>query len=233
MEKLVSVVIPARNEAQNLPMVLREVRNGISKWRGAAEIIVVDDGSTDDTAAVASRLGARVVSNNSGVHGKGSALQAGFAASSGRFIVMMDADYSHNALDIPAMVAPLEKGDAGMVIGSRSLGGSAEYTLTRTVGNVLITSLFNTFFRTSFTDAINGFKAFRRELVAGRRYSASGFEIEVELVANAVKAGMKIGEIPSHERARRAGRMKSRTVRDGIRFFLQVLKEGLAFRLGM
>ncbi len=234
MPESVSIVIPARNEAGNIAIVVTDVKKALASLPGRdCEIVVVDDGSTDSTAQLAQQAGARVVANNSGVHGKGAALQAGFAAARGNFIVMMDADCSHRAEDIPALLKPLDEG-AGLVIASRSLGGSDEYTHIRTFGNLLITGLFNLFFGTRLTDAINGFKAFRRSLVAGnRRYSSKGFEIEVELVANALRDKMRIVEVPSHERARFAGQMKSRTIIDGTRFVLAAISQGLKYRLGL
>lgn len=233
MPSSVSIVIPARNEAENIPVVLRDVKAAVAELgQRSVEIVVVDDGSTDGTAELAAKAGAKIVINNGPQHGKGYALQTGFAASESDFVVMMDADCSHRAEDIPALVRKLDEG-AGMVIASRQLGGSDEYTHVRMFGNILITGLFNLFFGTKLTDAINGFKAFRRDVLRGRSPSSTGFEIEVELVANALKKKMAIAEVPSHERARFKGQVKSRTLIDGSRFILKVLKEGIKYKLGL
>lgn len=219
----VSVVIPARNEEGNIGLVLDEVNQARTKTEYELEVIVVDDHSTDGTAEVAAGKGAKVIQNN-GKSGKGNALKAGFACASGDFIIMMDADYSHRAEDIPQFIQHFEKG-AGLVIGSRIYGGSDEYTRVRAFGNIFFTGLFGMFLGRYLSDALNGFKGFKKDLVKKHQYQSRNFEIEIELLANALKDGYRIVEFPSHERTRKEGVPKSRIVRDGTRFLLRIIKE--------
>lgn len=111
-------------------------------------------------------------------------------------------------------------------------GGSEEYTLIRLIGNVLLTSAFRIFFGIPLSDAINGFKAFKRNVISNYKYKSKDFEIEIELIANAVREGEKIGEIPSHELARSGGEMKSFAPVHGTKFMLKIISEGLKVRLG-
>lgn len=219
---LVSVVIPARDEEETLGLVLDDLLAVSVRMSRAVEVIVVDDHSRDRTAEVARRRGVRVVRNPERP-GKGRALRTGFAAAGGEYIVMMDADYSHRPEDLPALLEPLEKG-AGLVIGSRIMGGSEEYTRVRAMGNIIFTGLFGLLYGRYLSDALNGFKAFRREVIAGPPLSANGFDIEIELLRRALGRGLSIMEVPSHERARAAGQAKSRVVRHGFQFLWAILK---------
>lgn len=224
-----TVVIPAKNEEMNIGLVLDDVNRTVQQMPGIrTEVIVVDDKSTDRTGAVAQERGAKVI-RNTGPSGKGRALRLGFEHASGEVIVMMDADYSHRAEEIPAFLAAME-GDVGLVIGSRVFGGSEEYTPVRALGNVFLTASMGICLGRYLSDALNGFKAFRRDITGDFRYTSKAFEIEIELIANALRKGYRVIEISSHERARRAGEAKSRVIRHGTRFLMRILSEGLRNR---
>lgn len=220
--RLISVVIPARDEEVPLGLVLDDLLAVCAGLPHQVEVIVVDDHSRDRTAEVARRRGVLVV-QNPGRPGKGRALRTGFAAAGGEYLVMMDADYSHRPEDLPALLEPLEKG-AGLVIGSRIMGGSEEYTRVRAVGNIFFTGLFGLLYGRYLSDVLNGFKAFRREVITGPPLSANGFDIEIELLRRALGRGLSIVEVPSHERARAGGQAKSRVVRHGFQFLWAILK---------
>jgi dolichol-phosphate mannosyltransferase len=220
----VSVVIPARNEEMNLPLVLDDLNRTIAQWREYdVEVILVDDKSSDRTSEVASQRGVRVI-HNTGPSGKGHALRVGFENSTGDFIVMMDADYSHRAEDIPVLVGALKDG-VGLVVGSRVFGGSDEYTPIRALGNVFLTATMGLLLKRFLSDALNGFKAFRRDVFHDFHYTSKQFEIEIELLANALRKGYKVVEVSSHERARQGGEAKSRVIRHGTGFLLRILSE--------
>jgi glycosyltransferase involved in cell wall biosynthesis len=228
--KRVSVVIPAKNEEAAIGMVLDDVQSVRAKLNGYdIEVIVVLDHCTDSTRAVVESRGVRWVENHRRA-GKGFALITGFEKSAGDVIVMMDGDYSHKAADIPVMIQTLEQG-CGMVIGSRALGGSEEYEIIRLFGNVGLTALFRLLFGKPVYDALNGYKAFVRGLFDNFRYSSRSFEIEIELLANAFRMGLEVVEIRSSERRRAGGAMKSNAARDGFRFLIKIIAEGIAFRL--
>jgi glycosyltransferase involved in cell wall biosynthesis len=221
----VSVVIPAHNEEQTLPWVLRDLNDTIASLpHDDFEVICVDDHSTDATANVARQFGATVVQNQ-GRSGKGMALRAGFARATGDVIVMMDADYSHRAEDLPLLLQTLT-GGTGLVIGSRVFGGSDEYTPIRALGNVFLTAALGLTTGRFLSDALNGYKAFRRDVFTDFTYTSRAFEIEIELLANALRKGYKVVECSSHERARAGGEAKSRVIRHGTRFLMRIIREG-------
>jgi len=224
-----SVIIPAKNEAETLPPLLEALRAVLGRQPWESEILVVDDHSTDETAAAAKAHGAGVVSNlRRG--GKGNALISGFEKARGDYLVMMDADGSHLPEFIPDFVRLLEEG-YGLVIGSRQLGGSDEYTFLRALGNIFLSGVFNLITENRITDVLNGYKGFRREIFTRFPYRSAEFEIEIELVANALKAGTRIGEFACHEKARSGGQAKSRVVRHGTRFLWKILQLTVPYRL--
>ena len=230
-DKLVSIVIPARDEEETLPLVLKDLFNVIRNIQNYNfEIIVVNDHSIDKTVEVASSFDGVKIINNTRSTGKGHALITGFEHSKGDYIIMLDADYSHRPEDIPVFLSLLERG-YGLVVGSRITGGSEEYVLIRAFGNIVLTMLFWFVTGVFLTDALNGYKAFRREIFTNHKYSSKDFEIEIELLINTLIDGYKIGEIPSHERARAGGEMKSKVFKHGIKFFWKIITKGIEYRL--
>ena len=189
------------------------------------EVIVVDDHSKDRTVEIARSLGARVV-RNTRKSGKGTTLRAGFEAAKGEWICMMDADYSHRAEDLPEFLKATRDG-VGLIIGSRVFGGSDEYTHIRALGNVFLSASFGLCTGRYLSDALNGYKLFRRDVFTDFRYTSRMFEIEIELIANTLRKGYLVVEVVSHERARAGGEMKSRVVHHGTRFLARIIYEGL------
>jgi glycosyltransferase involved in cell wall biosynthesis len=221
-----SVIIPAKDEEETLGNVLEDLNNVIPKLDGYdVEVICVDDHSRDRTAAIARAMGARVVENRR-KPGKGNALRAGFEAATGDLLLMMDADYSHRPEDIPGFLSGMREG-VGLVIGSRVFGGSDEYTHVRALGNVFLSGALGLSVGRYLSDALNGYKLFRRDVFTSFAYTSPMFEIEIEIIANTLRKGYRVVEVVSHERARAGGEMKSRVVRHGTRFLLRIIWEGL------
>jgi len=221
----VSIVIPAKDEQNTLGDVLRDLYNtlpGIKNYQ--FEVICVDDHSKDNTAEIAEGFGAQVI-NNEAEPGKGLALRTGFTASHGDILVMMDADYSHRPEDLPLFLEQL-KDNVGLVIGSRVIGGSEEYTHIRAFGNVFLSTALGVFTGCHLTDALNGYKVFRRDIFTDFDYTSKAFEMEIEIIANTLRKGYRIVEVSSHERARAGGEAKSFVVRHGTRFLLRIMYEG-------
>lgn len=206
----VSVVIPALNEAQNLPHVFADLPHGLH------EVILVDGNSTDGTATVAQELrpGIRVVKQTGS--GKGNALAAGFAACTGDIIVMLDADGSANPMEIPLFVRALLSG-ADFVKGSRFLegGGSADITRLRSLGNRFLNGLVNLLFRTRYTDLCYGYNAFWSRHLSAIAVDCNGFEVETLINVRIAKAKLKVVEVPSFEATRIHGVSNLNAVRDG------------------
>ncbi|HEX7070889.1 MAG TPA: glycosyltransferase family 2 protein, partial [Rhodothermales bacterium] len=185
--KDLSIVIPARNEEETLGDVLQDVQMVIGRLSDYdTEVIVADDHSTDTTAAIARSHGARVIAVT-GHSGKGCALRAGLAAARGRILAMMDADYSHRAEDLPRFLDALEDG-VGLVIGSRVVGGSEEYHHLRALGNVFLSVATGLATGRYLSDALNGYKVFRREVFTAFQYNSRSFDIEIEIIANCLRS---------------------------------------------
>ena len=198
----VTAIIPARNEAETIAFVVEECR------RYAGQVIVVEGGSTDGTAEVAEAVGARVV-RDQGI-GKGGALRLAVGHVTTPFCVFIDADGSHDPIDIPMLVAPIKAGTADLVIGSRSLGGSDELhggadELLRLAGSALITYLINLRYGARSTDTQNGFRAIRTSVFRKLDLRARHGNIEMEMVMATLASGYRIDEVPAHEWPRAAG----------------------------
>ncbi|MDQ6606503.1 MAG: glycosyltransferase family 2 protein [Actinomycetota bacterium] len=218
----VSVVIPTLNEEASLPWVLRH----LPSW--VAEVVLVDGLSSDDTEQLARRLRPDLVVVHQHRPGKGAALRAGFVAASGDLVVMIDADGSTDPREMHRFVSALRRG-ADFVKGSRHMdgGGSADFTRLRSAGNRAFVMMANLLYRARFTDLCYGYCAFWRQHLEALELTADGFEIETELVLNAVKAGLTIREVPSFELERRAGTSNLNAARDGLRVLRTMLGQRL------
>lgn len=218
--RTVTVVIPCKNEARNLPLVLPRLPDLVT------EVVVVDSNCTDDTVEVARRLRPDVVIVRSDRPGKGAALRTGMAAATGSVVVTMDADGSNDPDELPAMLAALDAG-AGFVKGSRYLpgGGSADSTPMRDLGARVICGVFNARYRTHHTDLLYGYSAFRLADRDALLPDCDGFEVEAHINARACRAGLRVVEVPSVEAARVHGASNLHPVRDGARIIRTILRE--------
>jgi glycosyltransferase involved in cell wall biosynthesis len=218
---LVSVVIPCLNEAANIERCVRTALEVLSRNALDGEVLVVDNASEDDSAALAAAAGARVVHEPR--RGYGSAYLAGFAAARGRYIVMADADLTYDFNEIPRFVAELEQG-AELVMGDRmdNIQPGAMPWLHRYIGNPALTGLLNLFFNTGVTDAHCGMRALRRDVLPRLDLRTTGMEFASEMVIRAAKADLRIAEFPI-EYHPRGGESKLSSFRDGwrhLRFLL-------------
>jgi glycosyltransferase involved in cell wall biosynthesis len=221
----VSVVVPAKNEARNLPNVFASIPSWVD------EVVLVDGHSTDDTVAVARRLrmGIQIVAQSG--WGKGDALRAGFEAAKGDIIVMIDADGSTDGAEIPRFVSALLAG-ADFVKGSRFAcgGGSDDITMTRRIGNRVLSGLVNRLFGTRYTDLCYGYNAFWARHLAVLDLNCEGFEVETVMNIRAARAGLRVHEVPSHEHSRVYGVSNLHIVKDGWRIAKVILRERLLRR---
>jgi len=225
MTKL-SIIIPAKDEEETIGRVLDDLNKTIAELHGyEVEVICVDDHCVDRTATIARSYGARVV-ENARKPGKGHALCAGFEAAQSDLLLMMDADYSHRPEDLPLFLNAMREG-VGLVIGSRVFGGSEEYNHVRALGNVFLSASLGLCTGRYLSDALNGYKLFRRDVFTDFVYASRNFEIEIEIITNAMRKGYRIVEVISHERARAGGEMKSSAVRHGPRFLARIVWEGI------
>jgi glycosyltransferase involved in cell wall biosynthesis len=216
----ISVVIPTKNEAQNISWVLERIPPWID------EIVLVDGQSTDGTIEAARRVRPDIAVVEQRSRGKGLALQAGFAAATGDIIVMLDADGSMHPAEIGRYVALLASG-FDFVKGSRFMAGASSVDITwlRRIGNNALLYLTNAIYGTRFTDLCYGYCAFRREFLDRLALTAAGFEIESQLIARACINQLRITEVPSLELSRRHGQSNLRAFRDGRRVLWTLLRE--------
>ncbi|NGO09052.1 glycosyltransferase family 2 protein [Streptomyces sp. HC44] len=216
----VSLVVPARNEARNIPWVFEQIPDCVD------EVILVDGDSSDATVHMARHCLPTVRSVPQSGPGKGNALRTGFMSATGDYIVMMDADGSMAPTEIPHFLHFLENG-YDFVKGSRFIagGGSLDITRFRRLGNHVLLTAVNRLYQTSMTDLCYGFCAFRRNFLDDLDLHSSGFEIETEMVAHALCSGLRIAEVPSLELPRRSGRSNLHAISDGRRVLRTLLAE--------
>jgi glycosyltransferase involved in cell wall biosynthesis len=218
---LVSVVIPCLNEAGNIERCVTAALGALRDGAISGEVLVVDNASEDDSAALAASAGARVVLEPR--RGYGSAYLAGFAAARGEYIVMADADLTYDFNEIPRFVAALKDG-AELVMGDRmdNIQPGAMPWLHRYIGNPILTGLLNLLFRTGVKDAHCGMRALRRDVLPRLDLRTTGMEFASEMVIRASKEHLRIAEFPI-EYHPRGGESKLSSFRDGwrhLRFLL-------------
>ena len=217
----VSVILPAKNEARSLPELLARIRTVLP----SAEIIVVDDGSTDDTAACSAQAGARVISHPVSL-GNGAAIKTGARAARGEVLVFMDADAQHPPEDIPRLLEPLGRGYA-MAVGARDRSGQAS------AGRALANGVYNVFASWiadyTIADLTSGFRAARAHQF--RQFLAllpNRFSYPTTVTMSFLKMGFPIAYV-GVKVARREGRSHIALMRDGVRFLIIIFKIATLF----
>ena len=216
----VSVIIPARNEAPNLQFVLPHIPSFVT------DVILVDGHSTDNTASEAQRLMPTIRIVEQIGQGKGDAIRAGLAASTGDIIVLLDADGSADPLEIPYFIKTLLTG-SDFAKGSRFIkgGGSHDITRIRRAGNYGLILLVNLLFGTRYSDLCYGYNAFWKHCLEHIEIDSNGFEIETLINIRMHLAGLKITEVPSIEYQRIHGLSNLNAIRDGWRILKLILRE--------
>lgn len=192
----ISVIIPCLNEELAVGAVVDQAWTGIERSGRTGEVIVVDNGSTDRSAAVAASRGARVVSEAR--RGYGSAYLAGLSAAHGEYIVMGDADETYPLHELAAFVDCLAAGDA-MVLGSRFKGRIHDGAMSwshRRIGNPILTGMLNLLFGSKVSDAHCGMRAVRRDALPVLDLQATGMEFASEMVFKALRRGLRVSEVP-------------------------------------
>jgi glycosyltransferase involved in cell wall biosynthesis len=189
----VAAVIPAYNAARHLAAVIERVARYVPRDR----IVVVDDGSSDDTRAVALRAGVVVVAH-AGNRGKGAAIRSGIARASALgvlYVVLLDADGQHDPEEIPAFVARARASDADLVVGNR-LGDSSNMPWLRLATNHVTSAVVSLLARRRVPDSQNGYRLLRLAHFAKFPLTTSRYEIESEMIIRAGRAGGKIVSVP-------------------------------------
>ncbi|PIE03463.1 MAG: glycosyl transferase [Acidobacteria bacterium] len=212
----VSVVLPAMNEGAVIQSVLEKVK---TVTKGLSEIIVVDDGSTDNTARIAEACGVKVVRHRYN-KGNGAAVKTGAKTATRPFVIFMDADGQHDPVEIEPMIDLLEKND--LVIGART--SDSEGSIHRNIANSIYNGLASYLSEQKILDLTSGFRAFKRPLLLKILFMLPNrFSYPTTSTLAFIKSGFDVGFHPIVAK-KRVGKSKIRIFRDGIRFFTIIFK---------
>ena len=222
-----SIILPAKNEAAAIGATVEKIHAQLAQMRleTDAEVLVVNDGSTDNTAAVAEAAGARVV-HHPYSKGNGAAIKTGARAAQGEMLVFMDADGQHDPADIPSLLDKLNQGH-DMVVGARQKGSQA--SVGRGLANGLYNRLASWMTGHKVEDLTSGFRAVRADKFREFLYLLpNGFSYPTTSTMAFFRAGYSVAYVPIHA-AKRIGKSHIRLLRDGARFLLIIFKIGTLF----
>lgn len=221
MADTISIILPARNEAASLRTLLPEIQMRMP----GAEIIVVNDGSTDDTAEICRQYGTRFVSHPYGM-GNGAAVKSGARAAQGTILVFMDADGQHQPQDISLLLEKLAQG-YDMVVGARSRRSQAG--MHRAAANGFYNRLASWMVGQKVDDLTSGFRAVRADKFRKFLYMLpNGFSYPTTITMSFFRAGYAVSYLPIYASAR-IGKSHMRILRDGVRFLLIIFKIGTLY----
>ncbi len=210
-------IIPAYNEEKHIAEVIKKTRKYVNK------IIVIDDGSIDSTYDVAKKSKADFVLKHIINAGKGLALQTGFEAAireKADIVITIDSDGQHNPEDIPRLIKAMKQSNLDIVIGARPLDNNMPAILK--FGNAVIQKTFRFLFHLDIKDTQSGYRAFKAVIYPKIRWRTAHYSVETEMLANAGKHGLRVGEIPI--KTVYLDKAKGTTVFDGINIFLNMIR---------
>jgi glycosyltransferase involved in cell wall biosynthesis len=220
----VSFIVPAYNEESTINEVLQRV----DALGFDSQFVIVDDGSTDGTAAILAEWDKRdnVVVVTQKNQGKGAAIRAAIPHLDGEITVIQDADMEYDPSDIPLLIEPIRRGAADVVFGSRLSGGRAQraYMFWHLVGNRFLSLLTNVLYNTTISDMETGYKAFRTEVLRSLKLTENHFGIEPEITSQVCKKKLRIYEIPIAYYGRTYDEGKNITWRDGFKAVYVLLR---------
>jgi glycosyltransferase involved in cell wall biosynthesis len=210
-----SVLIPVYNEERTLERLL----DAVEERPEVAELVIVDDGSTDRTPEILSardfKVTARVIRHERN-RGKGAALRTAISAARGDVALVQDADLEYDPAEFPLLLAPIERGRAEVVYGSRSFAAHSAYSFWFVIGNKLVTLWTNVLFNSYLSDMETCYKLMPLSVWRSLDLRSDGFDIEPEITAKLLKSGHRIYEVPISYAARGRVEGKKLTWRDGV-----------------
>ena len=220
-----TILMPCLNEAGAVGLCVRDALRFLAGGGLAGEVLVVDNGSDDGSAAEAARAGARVI--HEARPGYGRALRTGLAESRGRVILMGDSDTTYDFLRMEGLWRPLAEGSCDLMIGDRLHGGMEKgaMSLSHRIGVRALSALARHRFHCEVRDFHCGLRGITRAAAEKLDFQCDGMEFATEMIARAAKAGMRIGQAPVPLRRSRVKRQpKIRTFRDGWRHLRYILR---------
>lgn len=216
MTATVSIIIPAYNESSNIGDVVSEIR----QLHPDAEIIVVDDGSTDNTANVAHNAGAIVFSHPYNI-GNGAAIKTGIRVAKGDILVFMDGDGQHRPEDIGRMLDLFPEYD--MIVGTRTRGGQASFD--RAIGNKVYNWLATYVSKFPVEDLTSGFRAIKADIAKSYIYLLPNtYSYPTTITLGVLRDGWSVKYLPIEVMKRRSGKSRIKIFKDGIRFFMIIVR---------
>lgn len=217
-DPLVSLVVPIYNEEA----YLEELMSRLYELPFRTEILLVDDGSVDGSLAICEAHAAQhdnvTALPQERNRGKGAAVRAGIAASTGDILAIQDADLEYDPVNLPKLIEPIVRGDADVVYGSRLKGGEPQrvHLFWHMLGNRFLSFLTGILFNTTLSDMETGYKAFRGELIRSIPLRSNDFRIEPEITAKICKRDLRVYELPIAYYGRSFDEGKKITWRDGF-----------------
>jgi len=210
-----SVLIPVYNEARTLERLL----DAVEERPEVSELVIVDDGSTDATREILSarefKVPAKVIRHERN-RGKGAAVRTAIGAASGDVALVQDADLEYDPSEFPLLLAPIERGRAEVVYGSRSFAAHSAYSFWFVIGNKMVTLWTNVLFNSYLSDMETCYKLMPLSVWRSLDLRSDGFDIEPEITAKLLKSGHRIYEVPISYAARGRVEGKKLTWRDGV-----------------
>jgi glycosyltransferase involved in cell wall biosynthesis len=215
---IVSFLIPAFNEARTIA----EVIDRVSQLPFEKQLIVIDDGSTDETPAILERLSEGrddLVVIRQENRGKGAAIRAGIPRIEGEIVVIQDADMEYDPAEVPSLIDPIVQGHADVVYGSRLAGGRPQraYLFWHLLGNRFLSLFTGILYNTTLSDMETGYKAFRSDVLRSLDLRENDFAIEPEITGRICKLHLRIYELPISYYGRTYAEGKKITWRDGFK----------------
>lgn len=222
---LISVIVPVYNEEETIGEVLSRLFS--LKNRLPLEIVVIDDGSKDNTIKVIKNYPKIILIQHEKNFGKGAAIKTGMNKGTGEIVIIQDADLEYFPEDIPRIIKPIVDGKADVVFGSRFLGKIEGMSHFHFMGNKILSIIAQILYKCNITDIMTGYKAMTRKVVNNLNIKETGFEVEIEMTCNILKKDYRLIEVPIRYKYRTYGKSKI-TYLDGIRsliaLFLFLLK---------
>ena len=218
---ILSVIVPVYNEVKNIALVIEKI-NAVAIDN---EIIIVDDNSNDGTANVLRELNypnLKVIYHSSN-RGKGGAVLTGLSQASGEYVIVQDADFEYDLNDYFKLFNAMQKGGGDIILGARFTEGYHGKLIPK-AGNRLLTGLLNVLFGVKLNDCFTCYKLMRRADLLSLSLGSNSFDIEIEILAKAIKKGMRIAEVPVSYNPRAYTEGKKMKIRDGLWAVIRIFR---------